>query len=243
MLSALKLCLVGLGMLVLLGGVWVVSFHAGGGGIDVGTWQEGDDGVCEEEDEEEEIQDRVRNGQDLENEIHVHEPPPESTLSDSYERPALNPRLSINLHGVRFPSAGNAEEAASHSSGTLHSTSPTHSRHLRRHRFSLIHSPDSPSALNVPTGGLSIGLSPISPGFAIVPKHRTSGLKGVVRRAVMRRTVSENDARVGDLITPATEHRDPLLAADSEQAREGISRKAKARWRWLRGVFTGRDDA
>lgn len=237
MLSALKLCLVGLGMVVLLGGVWVVSFHAGGGRVDVGTWQEGDDDVCEEE---EEAQTQALNGQDLESEIHVHEPPPESALSDSYERPALNPRLSINLHGVKFPSAGNAEEATSHSNATLHSSSPTHSRHPRRHRFSLIHSPDSPNALNVPTGGLSIGLSPISPGFAIVPKHRTSGLKGVVRRAVMRRTVSESDARVGGN-TPATEHRDPLSPVDSEQEQDGSRRKAKARWKWLKGVFTSRD--
>ncbi|KLO14459.1 hypothetical protein SCHPADRAFT_903273 [Schizopora paradoxa] len=239
MLSALKLCLVGLGMVVLLGGVWVVSFQAGGGRVDVGTWQEGDDDVCEEE---EETQTQVLNGQDLETEVHVHEPPPESALSDStYERPVLNPRLSIDLHGVKFPSAGNAEEAASHSNATLHPSSPTHSRHPRRHRFSFIHSPDSPNALNVPTGGLSIGLSPISPGFAIVPKHRASGLKGVVRRAVMRRTVSESDACVGGINTPATEHGDPLSAVDSEQGQEGSRRKANARWKWLRGVFTSRD--
>lgn len=229
MLTTLKLCLVGLGMIVLLGGVWVVSFHAGGGRVDVGTWQEGDDDVCEEE---EEAQTQAGIAQDLESEIHAHGTS-EPALSESHERPALNPRLSINLHGVRLPSASNAEEAMS--SATLHSSSPTHSRHPRRHRFSLIHSPDSPSALNVPTGGLSIGLSPVSPGFAIVPKRRKSGLKGIVGRAAMRRTVSESDALIDDLNTSATEYQNPLLSE------EGIRRKAKARWKWLRGVFTNRD--
>ena len=43
LLSTLKLAMVSLGMVTLLGGVWVVSFHAGSGRVDVGTWQEGDD--------------------------------------------------------------------------------------------------------------------------------------------------------------------------------------------------------
>ena len=40
--------LVILGIFVLLGGVWVVSIQSGGGGIDVGTWNEGDDFSCQE---------------------------------------------------------------------------------------------------------------------------------------------------------------------------------------------------
>jgi len=37
-----------LGIFVLLGGVWVVSIQSGGGGIDVGTWNEGEDFSCQD---------------------------------------------------------------------------------------------------------------------------------------------------------------------------------------------------
>ncbi|KAF4623904.1 hypothetical protein D9613_001803 [Agrocybe pediades] len=40
LIPPLHLCLVVLGIIVLLGGVWVVSIQSGGGGVDVGTWNE-----------------------------------------------------------------------------------------------------------------------------------------------------------------------------------------------------------
>ena len=48
LIPPVHLGLVILGIFVLLGGVWVVSIQSGGGGIDVGTWNEGDDFSCQE---------------------------------------------------------------------------------------------------------------------------------------------------------------------------------------------------
>ena len=48
LIPPVHLGLVILGIFVLLGGVWVVSIHSGGGGIDVGTWNEGDGFSCQE---------------------------------------------------------------------------------------------------------------------------------------------------------------------------------------------------
>ena len=48
LIPPVHLGLVILGIFVLLGGVWVVSIQSGGGGIDVGTWNEGDDFTCQE---------------------------------------------------------------------------------------------------------------------------------------------------------------------------------------------------
>ena len=48
LIPPVHLGLVILGIFVLLGGVWVVSIQSGGGGIDVGTWNEGDDFSCQD---------------------------------------------------------------------------------------------------------------------------------------------------------------------------------------------------
>lgn len=48
LIPPVHLGLVILGIFVLLGGVWVVSIQHGGGGVDVGTWNQGNDFSCEE---------------------------------------------------------------------------------------------------------------------------------------------------------------------------------------------------
>lgn len=225
LLSALNLSLVSLGMVILLGGVWLVSFHAGSGRVDVGTWQEGDDGI------EEDSQIPV---------ISESYPSPlyspmslESTVSESgIARFSLSPPHA-SQHTMTFPSTSGTDgnyERLSHSL-TL---SPSTSSSRRRRRFSLLHPTDT-AAPPLPGGGFSIGLSPVSPGFAIVPKRRINGLRGIVQRATMRRTVSENDVddehRRHDSGLPRT---DPV----EERCRRV---RSKARWKWLRSVFTDRD--
>lgn len=91
------------------------------------------------------------------------------------------------------------------------SHSPTTNRRLLRGRYgSLLASEGQTSSM----GGLSIGLSPASPGFALRPTRRTSTRAATVNEMGLRRTVSETD--VG---SPES------------------SRRAKSRWRWLRDVW------
>ncbi|KAF8591828.1 hypothetical protein K439DRAFT_1643851 [Ramaria rubella] len=160
-LTTLHLYLVILGIFVLLGGVWAVSFTSGGGGgVEPGTWHEGGEAVA------------------------VFEQEQEQGLGTLPTTP----------------------------SGEAWGCPPTRRRRARRYATLLGTVEGQPSSL----GGLSIGLSPVSPGFALRPRRRPSGnaLAGVVGEVRMRRTVSEAD--VGP---------------------EGAERRARARWRWLRGVW------
>ena len=210
-------------MVILLGGVWLVSFHAGSGRVDVGTWQEGDDGI----EEDTQI----------------------PALSENYPSPLFSPmsiestvsesglaRLSLpshtSQHTITFPStSGTNDNNNEHLSHSLTLSPPSNNSNRHRRRYSLLHPTDTSSTL--PGGGFSIGLSPVSPGFAIVPKRRINGLRSIVQRATMRRTVSEND--VGD------EHRTLVPGLPSPEPMEGRRVRAKARWKWLRSVFLDRD--
>ncbi|KAI5124700.1 hypothetical protein M0805_004306 [Coniferiporia weirii] len=235
LLSTLKLSLVSLGMVILLGGVWLVSFHAGSGRVDVGTWQEGDDELEEEEVTEANLEPEGYSSP-------IFSPRRlESAMSDS--EVAHSAGFSPSRHSIVFPGSPSA-------SGQDHdhlAHSATSSRNLpaarsarRRYRFSLLQSPEtSSSALNVPGGGFSIGLSPVSPGFAIVPKRRISGFRRVVQRVTMRRTVSEGDidANAGGGDVPGS-HELSHAAVDAGKTQPV---KAKARWKWLRSVFTEGD--
>ncbi|KAH8120320.1 hypothetical protein DFH11DRAFT_1559539 [Phellopilus nigrolimitatus] len=234
-LSTLQLSLVSLGMVVLLGGVWVVSFHAGSGRVDLGTWQEGDADL-EEEGARETISED-------------HTPPTfsprrlESALSDSevFFPPTFSPS---SQHSITFPTVSDATEQDRERLTQTRALSPTSlagRSHRHRHRFSFLQPSESNSAtLNVPGGGFSIGLSPISPGFAIVPKRRPSALRQVVRRAAMRRTVSESDVFANSEQTDERETRE-LPSTNPEESRQRKKTKVKARWKWLRSVFTDRD--
>lgn len=247
LLSTLKLAMVSLGMVTLLGGVWVVSFHAGSGRVDVGTWQEGDDDL-----EEEEV--REASTAQIENGLGYTSPVfspgvMESALSDSE---ALH-SPAIMAHSITFPISPQAAEPSQPTPFT-HPLSPTAHTHSgtaasgqpprrRRTRISLLQPSESgSSALNVPTGGFSIGLSPISPGFAIVPKRRLGKFRRVVARATMRRTLSESDvngpARTSRVVSApllgrhASQQDDVAADADSR-----AQKKAMARWKWLKDIF------
>lgn len=123
--------------------------------------------------------------------------------------------LSPELQGYhpRDVSAPTSPSGDPLSPGTADSFSPSRSKRSRRQRYgSLLGTDGASSSLS----GLSIGLSPVSPGFALRPTRRgpNTGLATVVSEMGMRRTVSEAD--IGE---------------------EGASRRAKARWKWLRSVW------
>jgi len=98
--------------------------------------------------------------------------------------------------------------------GEVRSPSPSRKRQLRRQKYpSLLGAEGQAGSL----GGLSIGLSPTSPGFALRPTRRRASVHTLAAAASelgMRRTVSEAD------VTAA-----------------GPAKRAKARWRWLKHVW------
>lgn len=182
-LTTLHLCLVILGIVVLLGGVWAVSVTSkDGGGVEPGTWHEGGEAAMNEQNED------------------------ALPVIMSPELPEYRP-----LH----PSRPSSPLAGPLSPGTAtDSLSPSRGRRSRRQRYgSLLGTDGQPSSLS----GLSIGLSPVSPGFALKPTKRRTSNHSLTTVPGMRRTVSEAD--IG-------EH-EP-------------SRRARARWKWLRDMWKRR---
>ncbi|KAF8509811.1 hypothetical protein JB92DRAFT_2943898 [Gautieria morchelliformis] len=183
-LTTLHLWLVILGIIVLLGGVWAVSVTTGeGGGVEPGTWHEGEEAVMNEQD--------------------IDALP----VIMSPERPGYHTRnTSCPTSPLADPQSPN--EAA------RESLSPARSRRSARQRYaSLLVSEGQAGSL----GGLSIGLSPVSPGFALRPTRRRSSnntLAAIVDELGRRRTLSETDVGPADSST-----------------------RAKARWKWLRHVW------
>lgn len=170
LIPPLHLSLVVLGIVVLLIGVWVVSIQAGGGGVDVGTWQEVD--------EEEELMGEEGSlfGEEGMPFTMSGSPPPTSPAST-----ARHPRLS----SISIPTSPSDSRSLT--------SSPTHDRQMTdsalvspsllarrrstRRRDTLagsIHLGEGlGDTLGLPGGGFQIGLSPVSPGFSILPKDRT----------------------------------------------------------------------
>lgn len=282
--------LVSLGIVVLLGGVWFVSIQSGGGGIDLGTWDE-------------EIVDL--SSEDLESIIEFNET--DETTSTTVTMPLLQqpsniphgsmpmvresrsessmPNVSgIDEHGFgkmkmrislspdrrqrphradtlydspRIPSVHTAGQSmTSDLQHTRISSSPSESTILNRMvsytrvplRQSSFHAPHPHHPLTHGTGlgpAFQIGLSPVSPGFAILPLERKKtnayagggdGVSGPGRRKYLiqkmqrRRTVSDGEVpRTGP---------DLLVQADSRAGEIAVSRDD-----WVEGpeIETGPD--
>ncbi|KAL1951921.1 hypothetical protein VTO73DRAFT_1070 [Trametes versicolor] len=217
MLSTLHLLLVGLGIAVLLSGVWIISFPpGGGGGVDVGTWHEGDsameltgeDSDIEEEAYEDEPlpmdeQSRAESARGRTSSglgLHVITEPPTPIAAPQLSPPPTTPRAA-RPHGRQqtdsaLLSSPPARRSRTTSTGLDHSLSPevqspgsASSRRRRRTTLAAASGasqlsptashfapslPPSASALS----GFSIGLSPISPGFSIVPRERRRRMTG-----------------------------------------------------------------
>jgi len=227
------LALVGLGIIILLGGVWIVSFNSGGGGVNVGTWRdeeseesEGDGlGSCEEMSPDA----RGRPGRDtilLERSAisesdtpscFAHDPQPQAgsprrvqdyaSLSPSVsDRPSLSIRTGVQR---RRP--------------TNELRSPVQQHHHN------VFAPQLP--------GFSIGISPASPGFVVVPRERRRKVSGLSVETQLRRSQSEGDGfPVPDPVDEALERTFSEGAELDPPLPPG-----RMRWRWLRGVFKRTD--
>ncbi|KAI9063080.1 hypothetical protein FKP32DRAFT_1628753 [Trametes sanguinea] len=235
LLPVSHLLLVGLGIVILLSGVWIISFPPGGGsGVAISTWTEGESTEMELTGEDSDIE-----AQEDEHEAYADEPLPmhehaQTEAARDRERMPSGLGLSIITEpptpipapqlspGLTSPGRSKGRWSATHarqqtdsallslsppprrsrstytaSTGqgmadallsppssrrrrrtTLASTSGAGSASLSPPHFPL---PLSPSASGI--GGFTIGLSPISPGFSIVPRERRrrftgSGLAG-----------------------------------------------------------------
>ncbi|KAJ7706187.1 hypothetical protein B0H17DRAFT_1036094 [Mycena rosella] len=134
------------------------------------------------------------------------------------------------------------------------------SHHLRAHTSSAYPpAPPPPNPVASLGAGFQIGLSPVSPGFAIVPRERgriVSGLnhsygfgdvvdeatrrRDTDRERRRRRTVSEGDVRTRALALERAELLSDALPRETDAVEDGAGARprtsAKARWRWLSGL-------
>jgi len=225
LISPLHLGLVILGMFVLLGGVWVVSVQSGGPGSDSGDWSDDESiegGVSDPENDahvENVTQERV---QDIRHTRSTRSESNPETLSRPPER-ARSPHSTISqpLPAIILSPDPSLRRRAQHS----------------RAQTSI------PNPVTTLGGGFQIGLSPVSPGFSIVPRERGRVVSGINRpygfgdvveqgrRERRRRTVSEGDVATRAL---ALEQGDLLSEPLGDEGDEdGARRRARARWRWL----------
>ncbi|KAF9270223.1 hypothetical protein L218DRAFT_848631 [Marasmius fiardii PR-910] len=199
LIAPLHLFLVGLGIVILLAGVWVVSIHAGGGAVDL-SWNDSTELISDVEESS--------SPTDIEAGESSRLSPTQSEVavggSDSAEEwgtmsepllntnPSLTPDILATPRTISHISTLGTESSPKHKRSTLHRRRQTldplslrHSRNASRNmsyfnsfnthgnaRQSL--SPPLSSVSALAGSGFQIGLSPVSPGFAIVPLERRS---------------------------------------------------------------------
>ncbi|KAG1899243.1 uncharacterized protein F5891DRAFT_1173836 [Suillus fuscotomentosus] len=270
------LILVIVGMFVLLAGVWAVSAQANVDECDTAT----------ESDVEDQSELNSRSATPETNPS-PHYPsyastavgPQGSSLSGSIAPPmdrrvrsegAVFPQSPVSLHTLSASSSQLSPPFTAHQTG-ISPPLPGTSRSSRQHptiidpsasmrtMSSSLHQQQSSSVLS-PTG-LTIGLSPVSPGFGLLPSTRTSrrisgglGFAVVVNETMSladtaggrRWTVSEGrgrhseEARDGGVLS---DPRSELLQQDVEEgdSTAGETRRTGRPWMWLRDIFLGRN--
>lgn len=293
LIPPLHLGLVVLGIVVLLGGVWVVSIQSGGGGIDVGTWNEdtvrlsGEDVALYPE-----PQTAGETTAPSDTATIVCQPEPRSHIgpvalergtvsegslpnipssvgldlglqeSQSFiDSPSKRPRMASQLYASpRAPSsrhvAGRPMTDLQDSTSSLSATQG-HPRTISFPNPSYLHAPLSPALGTVSTlgPGFQIGLSPLSPGFTIMPVERRGRptFADVARGVVFdvqqrRRTVSEGqivprareDVNEGNALLETSDPLPPTRHTNNHLA-PNYGSKNRTRWQWLRNIVTGKD--
>lgn len=241
LLSRKHLILVLTGIAILLAGVWIVSMPAqgGGGGVEIGTWREGDESLGADGE--------IRLETDVQAELGGQTHPPRITLSSV-------PGLSDWAHLAEQPSPidGGDEDlerhprvssdSATHTVGTSRRRPPRLSPLESPHRSSLppAHLRSPPLGTASLSGGFSIGLSPVSPGFAVLPRgrRRPSGV-GVADLVQQVRTVEEGRRRVseGDAVHSPVTSTPMELRLPRSGGGNTVQETARWRWKWLGRMF------
>ena len=268
-LSTLHLLLVILGIVILLTGVWIVSFPPGGqpGGIDIGIW--GEESEC---DTESHLADETASHyEDEPLSMDSSRIPPNETIgmgrvssqdSNSRTQDDTTPRsptsrtahLRRQTEPVLLSPTQQADDLPESPISPTHrrSLAPQgtlgHHHHLTTSRQSFPPHPLSPGA----PSGFSIGLSPVSPGFALVPRERgrrkrVSSVEGDphLERGTFRRVLSEGSVAAGISRESRVEGDEQIASPRTEQEIEASGLqvggdRSRARWRWLSNLFTSR---
>jgi magnesium transporter len=209
LLPTSHLLLVILGIFILLGGVWAVSLQA----VNVDTWSGGGEADV---------------------------PLIEDGATDEGSLSECTPTAPL------VPQSPEHEHPRSHSESAA--LSPPHSPLSPRWRathIQLVHSTfggtntvsSPPPSVHAPV--FSIGLSPASPGFVLVPRERRRSISGqlggdpwveVIRRVRSRRIVSDTDALAGEEVERGI---DPARSGENERI------DSHRRWAWLRHLIVG----
>ncbi|KAF7327922.1 hypothetical protein MKEN_00372200 [Mycena kentingensis (nom. inval.)] len=241
LIPPLHLGLVSLGIAVLLGGVWVVSIQT----TPEDSWSDEDSAGSESEtqsvtrvDEEREIERPVLS---------------RSSRSES----SLHATATATVQSPQSTQSQPLPTAVSSPDGMLYASARRPKSHHLRAQTSA-YSPPVPNPVTSLSGGLQIGLSPVSPGFSIVPADRGRVVSGrfadvvgeTMRRRMeqrRRRTVSEGDVRTrvlameraallqDEAAQAGTEEQQAEAAAEERDTLMGRGRRnAKARWSWIR---------
>jgi hypothetical protein len=226
------LALVGLGIVILLGGVWVVSFNSGGGGVNVGTWrdEERDDSGSDDSEPCEEVSPDTRGRPGRNSNILERSAISESDASnyfthDTHPR-TMSPNPTRRIQDYMSLSQGTGDRPnLSVRTGAQRRRQPNELRSpAQQHHHHSVLSPQLP--------GFSIGISPASPGFVVVPRERRRRVSGMSMESQMRRSQSEGDIfPVPGSVDEAVERTVP------EGAESHPPPPQRSRWRWLRGVF------
>jgi len=236
------LALVGSGIIILLGGVWVVSFNSGGGGVNVGTWKDEESEGSEIDGSEpcEEVSPDTRGRPARDTVLLERSAISESDASNHFTH---NPRPRTMSSGSR-----RAQDYMSLSQGVgdrpnlsirtgaqrRRQTNELRSPIQQHHHHNAL-PPQLPGAFG---GGFSIGISPASPGFVVVPRERRRKVSGMSMEPQIRRSQSEGDAfPVPD---PVDETVERVLSEGAEL--DPSPPLQWSRWRRLRGVFKREDN-
>ncbi|KAH9081649.1 hypothetical protein EDB83DRAFT_567120 [Lactarius deliciosus] len=218
LLPTANILLVTVGILILLGGVWAVSLQA----VNVGTWSGEDDDVDV----------ALLEGGATEGECipATTESDVIPTSSGSPERDRVRSHTDVSESAMSPPQSPSIPRRRSH-------------HHAGQSALGVA-TPVSSPPVPVPTPGFSIGLSPVSPGFALVPRERrrcASGQSGrdswddVMRRVRIRQVASDGDAVAGD----DAEQGHEVGVGQRDAGRGRIINRARARWRWVQGLVVG----
>lgn len=204
------LLLVILGIFVLLGGVWAVSLQA----VNVDTWSGGDEVDVS----------LIEDGATDEGSLPERIPTPAPPVPQSPERELVRAHSETLASPPQSPLSPRRRATHIHlGHSTISGTNP-------------ISSP--PSTVHTPV--FSIGLSPASPGFVLVPRERrrsTSVQPGgdpwveTIRRVRSRRVVSDTNALTGEEVE---------RGIDQVRSEGNENTDSRGRWTWLRRLIVRR---
>jgi hypothetical protein len=287
LIKGFHLGLVALGIVILLVGVWVVSIHSGGGGVDVGTWnEEGEDIIdedtvivtseAEEEEDPSDLAYQTLDTNDSARSLSSHKTLGPIPISQQTQSEPLQTSLATTSR-TREAEDSHLQQLRAEHRYTVDSTGPllsppsfratfaqrrstmasdTQRFLLSSHRRdgtlpSNVFSPPLNTTVSTLGAGLQIGLSPISPGFAIVPKERKRKVSGLGPdeieqrpaglRPQERRSVSEGTFGGALQAQRNLSFSDPGISVsrrtEEPSSETATSRPGWQRWMWLRSIF------